>query len=246
LRQIHQDRFSWIGPFRLRYVWAVPLRLFTYAFNNTPVGSVLSTVAVGGVLIGVVKLSRGSSEGRLVAALAVLPVTFAASVWASGLQVFALRNLISVGPFVAIALATALRGLPRPAGLMAAAALCVGLAISLHISTANTFPRFDAIARTLVQDGWGPSDPIMVFGSPFTYRSPLEWYLPRQPPLDAIRASASVCDDLFVVSPTGSVRLLRLDEPVKRDRALRHGTIFVDPAHRTSCAGQVRIHPAVA
>jgi len=80
LRQYHQDRFSWIGPFRLRYVWAVPLRLFTYAFNDTSVGSLLSTVAVGGVLIGVIKLSRDSPEGRLVAALAVLPVAFAAVV----------------------------------------------------------------------------------------------------------------------------------------------------------------------
>jgi uncharacterized membrane protein len=246
LRQYHQHRFSWIGPFRFRYVWAVPLRLFTYAFNNTSMGSLLSTVALGGILIGVVKLGRDSPAGRLVAALAVLPVAFAAVAWASGLQIFALRNLISVGPFVAIAIATALSRLPRPAAVLAASALVIGLAVSLQVSTANTFPRFNAIARTLVHDGWRPSDPIVVFGSPFTYKSPLEWYLPRQPLLDAIRASAGACDELFVVSPKGRVRLLRLDEPVWRDRALRHATILVDRAHKASCAGPVRIHPAVA
>jgi len=246
LRQYHQDRFWWIGPFRLRYVWAVPLRLFTYAFDNTSVGLTLSTVVIGGVLLGAAKLVRDSPEGRLVVALAVLPVACAAVVWASGMQVFALRNLISVGPFVAIAIATALDRLPRPTAVVVAAALCVGLAVSLQVSTANTFPRFDAIARTLVRDGWRPRDPIAVFGSPFTYRSPLEWYLPRQPQLDAARSIARVCAEMFVVSPTGGVKLLRPDEPAGRDLRLRRATILVDPAHRPSCLRPLRLTPNVA
>src|SRR5947207_1930261 len=37
LAQYHQDRFWWIGAFRLRPVLAVPLRLFTAAYTSTAV-----------------------------------------------------------------------------------------------------------------------------------------------------------------------------------------------------------------
>ena len=183
LRQYHQDRFSWIGPFRARYVWAVPLRLFTYGYDNTPVGFLLSTIGAAAVLFGMWRLTRHSPEGRLIAALGVLPLAFAAVVWASGIRIFALRNLIGVGPFAAIAIAVAVNRLPRRAAAAVATSLCLALAVSLDLSTANAIPRFDLIARGLVHDGWRPSDPIAVFGSPFAYRSPLEWYLPHQPRL---------------------------------------------------------------
>jgi hypothetical protein len=235
LRQYHQDRFWWIGPFRLRYVWAVPLRLFTAAYDNTTVGAALSSVVVAGILLGAVTLVHRSAEGRLVAALAILPVAFAGVVWASGANIFALRNLLATGPFVAIAIVAALGRLPRRAAPAAAIALCIGLAVSLEVSTANRFPRFDAIAHRLVREGWRPADPIAVFGSAFTYRSPLEWYLPRRPTLDAARSPASDCTELFVVSRSGGVRRIPPDEAREPDQGIRGATLLVDPARRPSC-----------
>jgi hypothetical protein len=235
LRQYHQDRFWWIGPFRLRYVWSVPLRLFTSAYDNTTLGAALSSLVIAGILLGALTLGRRSPEGRLVAALAILPIAFAGVVWACGVDVFALRNLIAAGPFVAIATAAALSRLPRRAAPAAAAALCIALAVSLDVSTANRFPRFDAIAHSLVRDGWHPSDPIAVFGSVFTYRSPLEWYLPHRPTLDAAAASARDCTELFVLSRSGSIRRLRPDESREADAGLRGATLLIDPAQRPAC-----------
>lgn len=235
LRQYHRHGFWWIGSFQLRYVAAVPLRLFVYAYDNTPFGGLLSVCALAMIGFGCVQLARRSPEGRLVVALGLLPITFAAIVWAGGIQIFALRNLIAAGPFLAIAAAAALGRLPRRVGGFLAVALSSALAVALALPTTNAVPAFDAIARTLVHDGWRPSAPIAVFGSPFTYRAPLEWYLPRQPTLDVSRPLARVCRELFVVLPSGKVKLLRPNEPIGRERTLRRATILVDPAHRPSC-----------
>jgi Dolichyl-phosphate-mannose-protein mannosyltransferase len=235
LQQYQRDRFSWIGSFQLRYVLAVPLRLFTPAYNDTSLGLLLSSLAAAAVVVGGIKLLRASPEGGLVVSLALVPLACAALVWSTGVHVFALRNLIAVGPFAAIAVADAARRLPRLTALAITTCLCVGLAVSLELSTANTFPHFDAIARSLVRDGWRPSDPIAVFGSPATYRSPLEWYLPHQPSLVTARASGPECVDVFVVSPNGRVRFLRSLDRGGRDRGLPGATILVDPAYRSAC-----------
>jgi hypothetical protein len=235
LRQYDRDRFSWIGPFRARFVWTVPLRLFTYAFDNTSLGLLLSTIAAAAVLFGMYQLTRHSAEGRLIAALGVLPLAFAAVVWASGIRIFALRNLIGVGPFAAIAIAVAVNRLPRGRAAAVAMSMCLALAVSLELSTANTFPRFDLIARRLVRDGWRPPDPIAVFGSPFAYKAPLEWYLPRQPLLVVAERSGRACSSVFVVAPDGDIRVLRTGHIAGNHRSIRGATILVDPADRHPC-----------
>ncbi len=240
LRQYHQDRFSWIGPFRARSVWAVPVRLFTYAGNNTSLGFLLSTVGAAAVLFGMRQLTRHSPEGRLVAALGVLPLVFAAVVWAAGVRIFALRNLIGVGPFAAIAIAVAVSRLPRRAAAAVAASLCLAVAVSLDLSTANAFPRFDLIARRLVHDGWRPSDPIAVFGSPFAYRSPLEWYLPHQPRLVLAEMSGRACSGVYVVAANGRIRVLRTDLHGSDHHLIRGASILVDPADRHPCLASQR------
>src|SRR5262249_59373135 len=93
LEQYNQDRFWWIGAFRVRPVLAVPLRLFTSAYGSTPFGLSLSLAALAVVVGGCVTLSQLSPRGRLVAALAVGPLAAAALAWVGGVRIFALRNL---------------------------------------------------------------------------------------------------------------------------------------------------------
>jgi hypothetical protein len=244
LRQYTHDRFSWIGPFRARYVWTVPLRLFTYAFDNTTLGLLLSTIVAAAVLFGMWQLTRHSAEGRLVAALGVLPLVFAAVIWASGIRIFALRNLIGVGPFAAVAIAVALDRLARRRAAAVAISLCAALAVSLELSTANTFPRFDLIAHGLVHAGWRPSDPIAVFGSPFAFRAPLEWYLPRQPRLILAETSGRACSSVYVVAPNGRIRVLRSDSRAGKRRSIHGATFLVDPADRHACLAHRARRPA--
>ena len=127
LTQFHQGRFWWIGAFRLRTVLAVPTRLFTYAYSNTSAGIAVSIAGLALVGAGCARLSRMSAAGRLVAILALVPVVEAAAVWAGGVRIFALRNLIGVAPFVAVAVVAAVAALPRrvaaPAWVAAAALL---------------------------------------------------------------------------------------------------------------------------
>jgi hypothetical protein len=236
LTQLHQGRFWWIGSFRARTVIAVPARLFTYAYANTTAGLFVSVAGLVIVVAGCVRLSRLSTSGRLVAVLALAPVAEAALVWASGLRVFALRNLIGVAPFVAVAAVAALAAVPR----RVAAAMCVAAAALLVLpftplsGGAGGTPPYDAMAHSLVAAGWTPSQPLAVFGNFYPYRAPLEWYLPHQPLLDAARLSSRVCKTLFVLRGD-DVRRLHLNVPIRADRALRGATILVDPAAAPDC-----------
>ncbi|MDX6425998.1 MAG: mannosyltransferase [Gaiellaceae bacterium] len=236
LTQFHQGRFWWIGSFRLRTVLAVPTRLFTYAYSNTTVGIAVSAAGLALVAAGCVRLCRASAAGRLVAVLALAPVAEAAVVWAGGVRIFALRNLIGVAPFVAVAAAAALAAVPRRVAVptwVAAAALLVVPFTPLGGSSGGT-PPYDAMARALVAEGWTPSQPVAVFGNFYPYRAPLEWYLPHQPVLDASRLTSRVCKSLYVVRGD-DVQRLRLTIAIGADRALRGATILVDPAFAPSC-----------
>jgi len=241
LTQFHQGRFWWIGSFRLRTVIAVPARLFTYAYANTTAGIAVSVVGLLLVAAGCARLSRGSATGRLVAALAVAPVAEAAVVWAGGMRIFALRNLIGVAPFVAIAAVVALAAVPHRTALptwVAGAALLV-LPFTPLAGGGGGTPPYDAMARALVAEGWTPSQPVAVFGNFYPYRAPLEWYLPHQPVLDASHVLAQVCPTLFVVRGD-DVRRLHMAVPIGADRALRGATILVDPAAAPSCLQPIR------
>jgi hypothetical protein len=205
LRQFHQDRFWWIGPFSLRQVVAVPLRLFTFAFTGTASGLVLSFAALA-VVGGGAYASRRSPAGRLAAALGVLPLLAAAVVWATGVRIFALRNLIGIGPFVAVTAAAAVAAIPRRALVVCSAgAVALALGASLVVSETGEVPPYDVMARALVSEGWKPSIPIVVYGNALRYRAPLEWYLPRSPVLTLARPRRGGCRVVLVVTPSGRV-----------------------------------------
>lgn len=241
LTQFHQGRFWWIGPFRLRTVIAVPTRFFTYAYSNTGAGIAVSAVGLVLIAAGCARLSRASAAGRLVAALALAPVLEAAVVWAGGMRIFALRNLIGVAPFVAVAAAAALAAVPRRVALPAwvAAATLLVLPFTPLTGSGGGTPPYDAMARALVAEGWTPSQPVAVFGNFYPYRAPLEWYLPHQPVLDVSVLSSRVCKTLFVLRGD-DVQRVQLTVPIRADRALRGATILVDPRASPSCLRPIR------
>ena len=234
LRQYQPHRFWWIGSIRWRYVLAVPLRLFTNIDEGTATGLLLSTTAVATLLIGCILLTRTSATGRAVAALAILPPLAAAVVWAAGMPIFDLRNLIGAGAFIAIAYAGALDRLPRRAR---AATICVVPAAMIFATAtaAPGIPDYTHMARTLVGDGWNPNQPIAVFGSPQSYRLPLEWYLPHQPSLTLVRSGAWRCSNVFLIRPTNQVVRLELPTPLSRDRRLHPTTLLVARQGERGC-----------
>jgi hypothetical protein len=236
LRQLHQGRFWWIGPFRLRGVIAVPARLFTYAYGNTPAGLGLSLAVLLLLAVGAARLGRASASGRLLAALALGPLAEAATVWAGGVRIFALRNLIGIAPFVAVVAVAGLAAVPRLAALtvgLAAAALLV-LPFTPFAAARGGTPPYNALARELVAEGWKPSEPVAVFGNFYPYRAPLEWYLPHRPVLDAARPLDHVCRTVFVIRGD-EVDRLRLRRPLESDRRLRGATFLASPAATSRC-----------
>ena len=147
------------------------------------------------------------------------------------MPIFDLRNLIGVGGYVAVLTVSALDILsPRLSGV-GALAVVVAIALSLATSNAERIPAYDAMARSLVRSGWNVSRPIVVYGDPYRYRLPLEWYLPRQPVLDMSRVLDGTCAEVFVVTPAGKIKRERLQAKT----ALHRRTLLVDPGHRPGC-----------
>ena len=215
LRQYRQDRYAWIGPFDGRVVAGTALRLFTPLIQ-------VEALVVAAVLLaaaGALRLARPPT-GRLVAALAFGPWLLATVLWASGVRIYAQRNLIEIGAFLAIAAAAALRG-RLPVAVLAAAALCSYGWLQLQPQV-----PYAGIASTLVAEGWRPSDPVLVFGSPYMLRSPLEWYLPRNPRLAIVRGPDR-CRESYVVAGSRRARMLADDLAHPR----RVGTFVVARAH---------------
>jgi hypothetical protein len=235
LTQYHQDRFWWIGAFRARYVVAVPLRLFTYAYANTRPGVVLSVLGLLLVLAGVSRLARSSAAGRLVAVLALAPLLEAATVWGAGMRIFALRNLIGTAPFVAVAAVGAVGAVPHRRTALVLAAAPAAVLAGLLVQASNAAVPYDRIAHALVREGWRTSQPVAVFGDFFRYRGPLEWYLPHEPVLDPSRPTDRMCRTLYVIRGD-TVRRLRDARPDE----LRHATILSDPAASPSCVRPIR------
>lgn len=235
LQQYRQARFWWIGAFQLRTVIAVPARLFTSTYANTPTGVALSVAVLLLVAVGAARLGRVSAAGRLVALLALGPLLEAAAVWAGGVRVFALRNLIGIAPFVAVAAVAALAAVPRRAAITAGAVTAVFLLVPLTpLSRDHGTPPYDAMARELVAEGWTPAEPVAVFGDFFPYRAPLEWYLPHRPVLDASRPLDAVCRTVFVIRGDDVARL-QLRRPLEGDPLLRGATFLSNPADRSPC-----------
>ncbi len=177
--QYRHDRFSWIGQFDLRVVAETPLRLFSPAVASLP--TAVAFLLVLSVATGLAV--RRGSLARLLAALAVLPLLLAAATWLAGFEVFAVRNLIATGPFVAIVVLLPLAGAPvRRRAALTVAVSCAAAAGYVWVQRVPD-PPFRGIAAALVSEGWRPWDPVLVAGSPAAYRSPLEWYLPHTPRL---------------------------------------------------------------
>jgi hypothetical protein len=245
LTQYHHGRFRWIGPFRWRQVAAVPLRLFTGAYSYVPIGPILSVSAVVAITFGALLVARRSAVGRLVVILAGFPVAAAAGVWAAGVPIFDLRNLIGVGPYVALLTVVALQSISGRLRTVAASSVVLAISVSLATSQVERIPAYNSMARSLVQSGWDVSKPIVVHGDPYRYRLPFEWYLPRRPVLDLSRALRGACAEVFVISPAGRVTRERLRAPLSSDPGLRHATLLVDPAHRPRCVGVRPRSPAL-
>jgi hypothetical protein len=199
LQQYRQDRYAWIGPFNGRVVAGTALRLFTPFVH----GETLVAAAVLLAAAGAVRLAQ-TPTGRLVTALAFGPWLLATVLWASGMRIYAQRNLIEIGGFLAVAGAAALRG-RLPLAALAAAAVCSYALLQLQPQV-----PYAGIASTLVAEGWQPSDPVLVFGSPYVLRSPLEWYLPRNPQLAIVRGPDR-CRDAYVVAGRRDARILADD-----------------------------------
>jgi hypothetical protein len=199
LTQYHRDRFWWIGPFSLRQVVATPLRLFTLAWTDTPPGLVLTLASLVLLAVGCRALAR-SGPGRAVVVLAIGPLAIAAALWAAGVHVFALRNVVELGPPLALVFGAVVARVAERWGFTGSIVVA-GIVLVLPFgATASSVPPFGVIAHSLVAEGWRPSDPLAVFGNLFVYRAPLEWYLPGSPRLDAARPQAGPCRTVFVVA----------------------------------------------
>jgi hypothetical protein len=211
LVQLHADRFWWIERFSAHIVLVTPLRLFVPFRDQS---TALALLALGSVVAGCVLLRR-SPQGRLVAALGLGPLLLAASVWAAGERDYSIRNLIEIAPFLAVATGAALAALPRPAALAVGAAAVASIA-AVAVPQATLLPPYARVARALVAEGWRASDPIAVFGNFFSFRAPLEWYLPHNPLLDVSRPTARECSALFVIVRDAGTRKLPPDVESER------------------------------
>jgi hypothetical protein len=241
LSQYRADRFWWIGPFALRHVVAVPLRLASSAFIGSSTGTALSWATLAAVVAGAVQLGRKGPLPRGVGALALGPLVLAGCAWAAGARVFALRNLIEIGPFVAVAFAGALAALPRRTAVLAAATAAVAVVASLAVSDVPGIPPYNVMARALARQGWGPGDPVVVYGNVFSYRAPLEWYLPHQPTLDISRPLPVHCAVVYVIRPhTFTVERLRVRRPLTAIPRFRGATLLTDAHRRLRCAQPLR------
>jgi 4-amino-4-deoxy-L-arabinose transferase-like glycosyltransferase len=257
LVQVHRDRFWWIGAFRWRETLTVPLRLFTTAYNGRPDGPVLSLLFVAAVGAGCLRLARNGAAGRLITLLALGPWLVAGALWGAGFEIFAVRNLIEIGPAVALAVAAVVASIPVRAAAATGLAVVALLTVSLLRQEGASPPPFAGIAHALVAEGWRPSDPVAVVGNLFVFRAPLEWYLPHAPVLDAARPVQRVCRTVFVVAPrrrhlgagrvtgrdaTGRyvVSRLVLRVPLDYPRMFRRAAILVDPMHPPDCVRAIK------
>jgi hypothetical protein len=230
--QYRHDHFAWIGPFDLRSVLAVPLRLFTEAANGTALGQALSLISIVVVAAGCRRLAA-TAAGAAVATLAVLPIVVSALAWLAGSDTFDLRNLIGVGPFLAVAVAAALDSLRRPLDATVAAATVAALVASLAVFGGDSLPRYDAIARALSKDGWSAHAAIAVFGNATLYESPLDWYLPGRPTLEPWHGTGAPCPPWFLVAPSGRVSVVHDESPTSP--GLRGATLLIEPGRTEDC-----------
>ena len=182
--QVDHRRYGWIGPFDWRPVVETPLRQFT-PLGSGWTGTVVAAVACGLCAWGAVRLAPRGPLSRLCVAAALVPFALAALTWASGLRIYADRNMIGIGPFLAVVAVAGLSGLPSHAQRVVIPAVLVLAVGSFVLAQRSHGPVFDRIAGALVAEGWRAGDAVVVVGNRSEFRSPLEWYLPSHPTLVA-------------------------------------------------------------
>ena len=96
--QYRHDRYSWIGTFDARETVETPLRIF----SPTVATPVTGAAFVLWLAVGAWVASRRGPLERLLAMLALVPLVLAGAIWAAGINAFAIRNMIGIGPFVGI------------------------------------------------------------------------------------------------------------------------------------------------
>ena len=198
VKQFRHHRYGWIGPFDWREVVETPLRLFSYAGSGAPVraGALACLLACA---VGCRYLWNRGPGGRLCAALAVVPLVLAAAVWAAGVRVYDIRNMVGIGPFLAIAASAALASLPARLRVVAPALVVAAACASfVWAQQQDQGPAYDRLAHALVADGWRTGDAVAVFGNRSEFRSPLEWYLPGNPLL-ATTVASQIDEPVFVI-----------------------------------------------
>jgi hypothetical protein len=177
LRQYRADHYSWIGTFSATGALATPLRLLAPVLDSRPSEWLLLLwIAVAAVVA-----ARAGARARLIATLALVPILLAATTWALGVRVYAVRNLIETAPFLVVLVVLPLTRLRARVSLASAAAV---LSIFVVAYTVNQFKAdvpYKGLAAALVADGWQRSSPVAVVGGPHALTSPLEWYLPHAP-----------------------------------------------------------------
>jgi hypothetical protein len=211
--QYRHQRFAWIGPFEIHDVFRLYFSLFAGAASSA--GWVAEGAVLALVIIGTILLWRGSARGRHCALLAVLPVFAASAFWLMGAQIFLPRNLLAVGPFAAIAIAAAVGGHPVRVALPVTALFAAGF-IVLSVERGPSAPAdYRGMAQALVDEGWEPSDPIILVGPLYATRDPLRWYLPGHPDLRVGVPTAQQCPRTYLVE--------RQPKPASGERALETG-----------------------
>jgi hypothetical protein len=194
--QFRQRRYNWIGSFNPHLVAATPLRIVTPLLHGPAPFVALAVVAAGSAFAW-----RRGSTGRLCAILALGPYMLAAATWAAGVDVYDVRNMIGIAPFLAIVTLAPLASLPAPARLATAVAVCGAATAAFALVTINPAAPYSQLAHTLVADGWRPADPVFVPQNFRAYRSPLAWYLPRAATLNRVPLDATRGRRAFVVVP---------------------------------------------
>lgn len=178
--QYRHDAYSWIGPFNGWATLETPLRIFSPRIATAITGTAfLAWLSLGAWFA----VRRGPVE-RLIAALALVPLAIGGLVWLAGINVFATRNMIGIGPFVACLVVLPLGAVRAHRLLPVAASIAIAVtATSLFVIGQQPAAPFGRIAAALVHEGWRPPDSVLVPADFSAYRSPLEWYLPDLPEL---------------------------------------------------------------
>ena len=240
VRQYLDQRFAWIGPFDIRRMLDAYWLLFAeHLPATTGVRDFLPPLALVAVVAGSIVLFRSSPAGRLVALLALVPFAVESLAWMAGARVFDPRNLIGAGPFAVVAVAALVARLPRQLAYVAAAAVVSAVALGSFQAEATASTPYDRVARLLVAEGWTPADPIVLFGDFFSFRDPLEWYLPGQPALTLAEPTGKAgCRTVFVVAPRpGNQRALLASESPSANRTAGSVLVARLPLDRIPAAG---------